>query len=308
MEPSNLGRAMDLAQKIEEKLWVTKAYKAASGFHRAGGSTRGVNFHSEASRSSFRANHNTTRFSGEVRRLTDSELQKKRDKGLCYRCDEKWAPGHRCKKKELTVLLTCDMDEAEQEEEEGSGEGDPELETAEINQVVEVYLNSVVGLTTPKTMKLKGTIGEQEVVVLIDSGATHNFIYLDLVSKMQIPIVKTVAYGVTMGTGAAVRGEGLCRGVTIHLQGIDIVEAFLSLGLGSSDAILGVQWLETLGMTHTNWKTHVMKFMLGNESVTLRGDPSLGKTLVSLKAMMRTIKHERAGVLVECNQFEVCAK
>lgn len=132
------------------------------------------------------------------------------------------------------------MDEAEQEEEEGSGEGDPELETAEINQGVEVSLNSVVGLTTLKMMKLKGTIGEQEVVVLIDSGATHNFISLDLVSKMRIPIVKIGTYGVTMGAGAVVRGEGLCRGVTIHLQGIDIVEEFLPLGLGSSDAILGV--------------------------------------------------------------------
>ncbi|KAH9762992.1 hypothetical protein KPL70_001020 [Citrus sinensis] len=278
MEPSNLGRAMDLAQKIEEKLWVTKTHKVDGGFHRAGGSTRGVNFHSEASRSSIGVNHNTARFSGEVRRLSDSELQKKREKGLCYR--------------------------SEQEEEEGSGEGDPELETTEINQVVEVSLNSVVGLTTPKTMKLKGTIGEQEVVVLIDSGTTHNFISLDLVSKMQIPIVKTGAYGVTMGTGAAVKGEGLCRGVTIHLQGIDIVEEFLPLGLGSLDVILGVQWLETLGMTHTNWKTQVMKFMVGNESVTLRGDLSLGKTLVSLKATMRTIKHEGAGILVECNQFE----
>ncbi|KAL5578650.1 hypothetical protein UlMin_011092 [Ulmus minor] len=272
MEPSNLGRAMDLAQKIEEKLLVTKAHKSEGGFHRAGGPSRGMNFHSEASRSSFGGNPNTARFSGEVRRLTDSELQKKREK--------------------------------EQEEEEGSVDGDPELDTAEISQVVEVSLNSVVGLTTPKTMKLKGTIGEQEVVVLIDSGATHNFISLDLVNRMQIPIVKTGAYGVTMGTGAAVKGEGLCRGVTIHLQGLDIVEEFLPLRLGSSDAILGVQWLETLGMTHTNWKTQVMKFMLGNESVTLRGDLSLGKTLVSLKTMMRTIKHEIAGILVECNQFE----
>ena len=104
---------------------MTKAHKADGGFHRARGSTRGVNFHYEASRPSFRANHNTARFSGEVRRLSDSELQKKREKGLCYRCDEKWAPGHRCKKKELTVLLTYDMDEAEQEEEEGSGEAIP---------------------------------------------------------------------------------------------------------------------------------------------------------------------------------------
>lgn len=57
-------------------------------------------------------------------------------------------------------------------------------------------------------------------------------------------------------------------------------------------------------MTHTNWKTQVMKFNLGSESITLRGDPALGKTLVSLKAMMRTIRHEGAGILVELNQLE----
>ncbi|KAF8398742.1 hypothetical protein HHK36_014600 [Tetracentron sinense] len=143
---------------------------------------------------------------GEVRRLTDSELQKKRDKGLCYRCDDKWAPGHRCKKKELNVLLTHDVDEGETGEVEELDEVDPELETAEITQVVEVSLNSVVGL---KTMKLKGVIGEQEVVVLIDPGATHNFISLELVKRLQLPIAKIEAYGVTMGTGNAVRGAGI---------------------------------------------------------------------------------------------------
>ncbi|KAI9191690.1 hypothetical protein LWI28_011992 [Acer negundo] len=48
-----------------------------------------------------------------------------------------------------------------------------------------------------------------------------------------------------------------------------------------------------------------MKFQLGNEIVTLRGDPLLGKTLVSLKAMMRTCKHEGLGLSVELNQFSV---
>lgn len=68
--------------------------------------------------------------------------------------------------------------------------------------------------------------------------------------------------------------------------------------------ILGIQWLETYGI-HTNWKTQVMKFSLGKEMITLRGDPSLGKTLISLKAMMRTIKHECFGIFVELNQIDL---
>lgn len=36
---------------------------------------------------------------GKMRRLSEKELQRKREKGECFRCDEKWSVGHRCKKK-----------------------------------------------------------------------------------------------------------------------------------------------------------------------------------------------------------------
>ena len=59
------------------------------------------------------------------------------------------------------------------------------------NQVVEVSLNSVVGLTSPKTLKLAGEINNQKVVVLINSGASHNFISNELVSVLKLPITNT---------------------------------------------------------------------------------------------------------------------
>lgn len=36
---------------------------------------------------------------GEVRRLSETELRSKRENGECFRCDEKWSIGQRCKKK-----------------------------------------------------------------------------------------------------------------------------------------------------------------------------------------------------------------
>ena len=36
--------------------------------------------------------------------------------------------------------------------------------------------------------------------------------------------------------------------------------------------------------------------------MTLRGDHSLGKTLVSLKTMLKTLRHEGKGILVELNE------
>lgn len=49
-----------------------------------------------------------------------------------------------------------------------------------------------------------------------------------------------------MGTRGSVQGEGICRGVTLQLRGIDIIDDFLPLRPGSADVILGFQWLEKL--------------------------------------------------------------
>ena len=108
-----------------------------------------------------------------------------------------------------------------------------------------------------------------------------------------------------MGTGSATKAQGICRGVGLILQRVEIVANFLPLDLGSTEIILGIQWLETSGVTHINWKIHSMKFNVRNTSVNLQGDPSLHKTLVSLKAMCRTIRHEGYGYVVELGAVRV---
>ena len=108
-------------------------------------------------------------------------MQARREQGLCYRCDEKWHVRHRCKQKELHVLLVSEGDEGV------SGDEEFVLEVAEEVEAVELLLNSVVGLSEPHTMKLRGEIQGKEVVVLIDCGAIHNFISKPRVESLQIP-------------------------------------------------------------------------------------------------------------------------
>lgn len=79
---------------------------------------------------------------------------------------------------------------------------------------------------------------------------------------------------------------------------------FLPFQLGNSDVILGVQWLEKLGTVITNWKLQTMKFQVNGKTVTLKGDPSLTRSKISLKAMIKTIRKEGGGILVELNRVE----
>ena len=87
------------------------------------------------------------------KRLREAEWKAKREKGLCFRCDEKYTIIHRCKNLELQVLMVHD------EEMGGWGLDDERIpnEKGEIEpggEVVELSMNSMVGLTTPQTMKL----------------------------------------------------------------------------------------------------------------------------------------------------------
>lgn len=45
------------------------------------------------------------------KRLTDTEIQTKGENGLCYHCLDKFAYGHRCRNKELQVLVIREWEE-----------------------------------------------------------------------------------------------------------------------------------------------------------------------------------------------------
>ena len=172
-----------------------------------------------------------------IKRLMESELQARKEKGLCFKCDEKFSPGHRCKK-ELRVLLVHEDEDEEDNQFDSRATEEPSL--IELKDAMELSLNSMVGLTTPETMKIKGMIGSKEVIILVDSGATHNFLSLDLVQQLALPLTTTTSYGVMMGIEISVKGKGICREVCILMQGLTIVEDFFPLKLRNTDVILGM--------------------------------------------------------------------
>ena len=48
-----------------------------------------------------------------------------------------------------------------------------------------------------------------------------------------------------------------------------------------------------------NWKNLTMRFTLGGVAMILQGDPSLCRSLISLKAIIKAIKGEGEGILLE---------
>ena len=317
--PLTVDHAMELAHMVEDKLnvgkqkWENKLalnplVKPNNYMGQSTLSPRSYNSPSLKSYSNYSPSGISTGSSplpvtkpmGELRRLSEKELQDKRAKGLCFRCDGKWSIGHKCQRKELSVLLT--QEDESTEEDLGSAESRGDEENGQEEELhPEISLNSVVGITSPKTFKLRGEVNGKPVVVMIDPGATHNFISLRAVEELRVNYSPSKHFGVSLGTGETVQSTGECKSVVLQLQGITIIEDFLPIALGNSDLILGLQWLEKLGTMSANWNSQKIKFKLGNDMVTLTGDASLGRTGITLKAMMKTLRNEGKGFLVEFN-------
>ena len=72
---------------------------------------------------------------------------------------------------------------------------------------------------------------------------THNFISTVVVEKLELSVTHTESYDVTMGSGMSAEVKGIYCEVPLQLYGIEVMEEFLPLRMGSSDVILGMQWL-----------------------------------------------------------------
>lgn len=206
--------------------------------------------------------------------------------------------GHPCKQRKLHVLVL-------QEGEEGDSTAHDRVALDSSEENINLSVNSVVGLTSMRMMNIRGYVGNQEVIVLVDSGATHNFISMELVRKLGLLLTETDHYGVVLGTGLSVQGRGICRGVVLMLPTIQIINDFLPLELGSSKVILGMQWLSSVGNMIVNWNRLTMEFTINGQQVVLQGDPSLCNASGSLQAMIKALEHGGDGVLVELNNLDL---
>ena len=219
-------------------------------------------------------------------KLTEQEIQKRREKGLCFSCNEKFGPGHRCKK-ELNIIL---VEEEEEEQSKLKGEissedgADGDWSMVESNTIeaslftAHISLQSIMGMHRKYTMKIEGDYQGYKVTVLIDSGASHNFICSQLIDKMAIPTHKFQKYNIQLGSGKSLVGDSICKNIPISIQGVLTVQHYLPLKLNCFDVILGVQWLDTLGWVHFLFSQHLMKFRLSDSVYLFRGDPNISKT------------------------------
>jgi len=177
--------------------------------------------------------------SGEFKHFTGVKMREKREKGLCFRCDEPFTREHRCKNRQFRmIILEVEEEEVEEKEQEDS------LQTF---KSLQLSLCSMSGFTTSKSWKVEGLLQGHSIVILLDCGASHNFIATELVDKLNLRVQDTPPYLVEVGDGHKVRCKGKCPKLKFQLQQLEIEQEFYLFTLKGVDIVLGLDWLAGLG-------------------------------------------------------------
>ncbi len=104
--------------------------------------------------------------------MTPRQIEEKRAKGLCFNCDSKYSRGHKCSEKKLFYI----EGPSEEEEDEPISEEDRESNEESHDSQPIISYHAISSFSAPQTLKVVGFLKKQKVIVLIDSGSTHNFI------------------------------------------------------------------------------------------------------------------------------------
>jgi hypothetical protein len=187
-------------------------------------------------------------------------MQKRREKGLCYNCDEKFQPGHRCNRLRLFLLEGVELGELEEiRVEEVVQEEETEIEPHEA-ELLGISLHALAGALTPQTMRVMGKIGEQQVVILIETGSTYNFVDQHLAKKIHLLAEERSQLTMMVANGEKVPCPGCYVAVTFNLQRYEFQANLHLLTHGGCDMVLGVDWLSTLGPILWDFIKLTMKF------------------------------------------------
>lgn len=192
----------------------------------------------------------------------------RRAQGLCYICAEKWSPTHKCANfvqlhavQELFALFQHQESELLAPEEQHEQE----------SQLMAISLQAIQRIESAGTMRLLGSLQGKEVLILVDSGSSANFMSSKMADQQTglQQLQSTVSVQVANGGVLSCRHEiPQCEWST---QGYLFCTSFKVLDLPGYDLILGMDWLSNHSPMQVDWANKLIILKWKGQWVTLQG-------------------------------------
>ncbi|XP_061342606.1 uncharacterized protein LOC133288804 [Gastrolobium bilobum] len=238
-----------------------------------------------------------------IKRLSAEERQARRDKNLCYNCDETSVCGHKCKGRATLLYLDGSDDDPPDipPAQDYTPEQNVELTETPTQEVLhEISFNALFGHQSSNSFRMQGTIHGQSVQLLVDGGSTHNFITSRMASHLNLILHAVPPFKVRVGNGDALLCPALCNIVPIVIQSHLFNIYVFVIELKCADLVLGVQWLATLGPIVIDYAALTMSFNHNNTQVSLQGEVSTQPHHISLSQLHKLMLQDSISSCLMC--------
>jgi hypothetical protein len=132
-------------------------------------------------------------------------------------------------------------------------------------------LDALAGTAGEETIRLRALVGNQIMLLLVDSGSTHTFVNKVFAERAGCTISPATPLSVKVANGETMNSQAQVKGLTWWTQGHTFVDDMRILDIGAYDAILGVNWLKQFGTTTTDWVDKNISFTSQGKSIVLHG-------------------------------------
>lgn len=292
-KPSSLQEARNLARGQEYLLGVLdKRYKASNKTYNTGNSSKSNGFtFNKSTAPPANQKLGEKKVYNETKRLTLEELNDKKRRGICFHCDEKFIPGHDCKKKKLYLIMEeRDDSECKNEELTVIWEADSVVEETNQQDDAGISLHAIMGSRSSSTIKIQGWLKNKPISVLVDSGSTHNFIAQSLVKQLRLPVTPCSEFKVQVANGEKLSCSSKIDNIKWCMAETQFEANMNIIPLGGYDMILGVNWMKTVSPITFDFGTGTINIKWIGKRLTLQQDdrcpnivmePSAGKVTKS---------------------------
>jgi hypothetical protein len=227
--------------------------------------------------------------------MDDATRQDLRRKKLCFSFQEPWVPGHRCagKAKAHYIEVFSDSGDDEEEEEQGQKEDSPTAEAEQASMETRGVIASLSGIPRFHTFRMRGGVQGHRVTVLVDGGASHNFIDSSLVERKSIAAESFEGFSVVIPGENTLDYTRYVSRMTLNLGNYMLTDDFYVVKIPDTNAVLGVQWLYSLGRYSTNYQTMEMEFQgQDDKRVVLQGMNTYPPKVVTMKKMEAVMRRD----------------
>ena len=153
-----------------------------------------------------------------------------------------------------------------------------------------ISCNALVGISTPQNLKIEGHIKKKNVIVLIDSGSTHNFIHCKVAKELNFFLYLAPQFQVMVANGGTINCSRKFHNINITMVEYELNSPMLSIPMGGADVVLGVQWLQSLGTVAFNFQELFLNFFSEGKEVELQGITGNSGKIISSNVMKKLLK------------------